>query len=390
MASVTIDRDGVWCARAYLGRDAMGKVVRPYRRLPDARSRSEAKEMADEWEDGLRRGMLRNGGLLADVLDSYVSMRESSDSAPSSAKHWRWCVRKVRAFLPRAYAASVSTRELQDFETRLLAPARDGGGGLSRASVLSIHDFLHPAFATLVGEGIRPDNPMAGVVKPRPERHEDKSFCEWDMPLLVGKIRSVLDSGDPSTRNYAASVAAYVALATGMRVAECCALRRRDVRPHDLSIHVCGSVTEADGLRRRPVTKGRRSRTVSVTDDDMCQIMAIVRSQDSRIGGLGPDSPLVTTDGSIMRPSVVSGIFSKTARSIGLPPGSRFHELRHTHATWCLSHGVDLKTVSLRLGHADETTTLKSYAHALPGRDADAARTFRDAVDETVRTLTDA
>lgn len=72
------------------------------------------------------------------------------------------------------------------------------------------------------------------------------------------------------------------------------------------------------------------------------------------------------------------------ARDVGLPKGARFHMLRHTHATWCLSHGVDLKTVSLRLGHADETTTLRAYAHALPGSDSAAAEAFSAALDESV------
>lgn len=72
------------------------------------------------------------------------------------------------------------------------------------------------------------------------------------------------------------------------------------------------------------------------------------------------------------------------ARDVGLPKGSRFHMMRHTHATWCLSHGVDLKTVSLRLGHADETTTLRAYAHALPGSDSAAAETFSEALEESI------
>ena len=53
-----------------------------------------------------------------------------------------------------------------------------------------------------------------------------------------------------------------------------------------------------------------------------------------------------------------------------------FHTLRHTHATWLLYNGVDIRTVSERLGHAKVTTTLELYAHVLPGRDDLAAETF--------------
>ena len=43
----------------------------------------------------------------------------------------------------------------------------------------------------------------------------------------------------------------------------------------------------------------------------------------------------------------------------------RFHDLRHTHATILLALGVDVKTISERLGHADIQTTLNIYADVL-------------------------
>lgn len=43
----------------------------------------------------------------------------------------------------------------------------------------------------------------------------------------------------------------------------------------------------------------------------------------------------------------------------------RFHDIRHTHATILLYLGVDIKTISERLGHADIQTTLNIYADVL-------------------------
>ncbi len=43
----------------------------------------------------------------------------------------------------------------------------------------------------------------------------------------------------------------------------------------------------------------------------------------------------------------------------------RFHDIRHTHATLLLYKGVDVKTISERLGHADIQTTLDIYADVL-------------------------
>ena len=53
--------------------------------------------------------------------------------------------------------------------------------------------------------------------------------------------------------------------------------------------------------------------------------------------------------------------------------GVRFHDLRHTHATILLANSIDAVAVASRMGHADASTTLRVYAHALRRRDVDAA-----------------
>jgi integrase len=41
-----------------------------------------------------------------------------------------------------------------------------------------------------------------------------------------------------------------------------------------------------------------------------------------------------------------------------------FHALRHTYATRCIEKGIDVKSLSEMLGHADIKTTLKLYVHS--------------------------
>ena len=52
------------------------------------------------------------------------------------------------------------------------------------------------------------------------------------------------------------------------------------------------------------------------------------------------------------------------------------YSLRHLSASLLLSNGVDLKTVSARLGHADAGFTLKTYTHLVPGSQQAAAVTI--------------
>lgn len=51
----------------------------------------------------------------------------------------------------------------------------------------------------------------------------------------------------------------------------------------------------------------------------------------------------------------------------------RFHDMRHTHATILLYLGVDVKTISERLGHSDIQTTLNIYADVLKELDKQSA-----------------
>ena len=54
-------------------------------------------------------------------------------------------------------------------------------------------------------------------------------------------------------------------------------------------------------------------------------------------------------------------------------PEISLHGLRHTSATLMISQNVDIRTVSNRLGHAQTSTTLDIYSHALQKMDEQAS-----------------
>ena len=51
----------------------------------------------------------------------------------------------------------------------------------------------------------------------------------------------------------------------------------------------------------------------------------------------------------------------------------RFHDLRHSCTTMMIEAGIDMKTVQTRIGHANITTTMNTYAHCTPAMDQSAA-----------------
>jgi integrase len=61
-------------------------------------------------------------------------------------------------------------------------------------------------------------------------------------------------------------------------------------------------------------------------------------------------------------------------------PQVTFHTLRHTHASQLIAQGVDIVTISKRLGHAKPSVTLAICAHMFTSDDRKAAAAINAAL----------
>ncbi len=68
-----------------------------------------------------------------------------------------------------------------------------------------------------------------------------------------------------------------------------------------------------------------------------------------------------------LHPDTPSKYFRKICQQLGLP--FHLHQLRHFTATELIAAGLDIRTVSGRLGHADASVTLRVYSHVLEAQD---------------------
>ena len=386
--------DGVFECRLYLGRGFDGKAIRPYKRFPHAATEEEAQALAETWAANLTADGTVRIARLTNLLGDYVRLRERNGASPNSIKSYRLFIKYVARFLKTANARDLGVMDFNRFEQALLTPKAEGGQGLCRNSVINVHNFLRGAYNHFVDAGICDANPLVYVSKPSPERHEAAAITEWDFEYLNAKLEETLNVADPNVRDYRRAVyafAAWLALMTGMRVGEVCAIHRTDVKRYQMFLHVGGNVIEGIGEKpyRRNVTKGRKCRNIAVTQDDIRVIDSFIRAQNAVLGHLDADAPLVTLDGSYMRPTTISRAFSRIRDSCGLPREVTFHSLRHTHASWLIANGCDLKTLSERMGHADEATTLRIYGHLMPGRDAIAAQLFSEAKRRAIGGISD-
>lgn len=74
-----------------------------------------------------------------------------------------------------------------------------------------------------------------------------------------------------------------------------------------------------------------------------------------------------TSVGSPMDAATVTRAFQRALVRAGLPH-SRFHDLRHTAATFLLAQGFGIEDVKNLLGHSSITLTSNTYGHVLEQR----------------------
>lgn len=67
-------------------------------------------------------------------------------------------------------------------------------------------------------------------------------------------------------------------------------------------------------------------------------------------------------DGTHYNEDYLSHKFSKLCKLVKLPV-IRFHDLRHSHASYLLNRGVSIKAISERLGHSSTSFTMDIYSH---------------------------
>lgn len=372
--------NGIWCCRLYLGRNLNGKIIQPYASFPAAKTQKEAEELASMWASHITSDGKVKSTQLTDLLLEYVSIKRRNGASPNTTRQHEGFIRNhINGRLGKEDVRSVTSSLLTSFEQDLLKK------GLSRNSVINLHQFLRGAYNYFVSAGICDYNPLINVAKPSREVHEAVSIEEWGFAgistLINSRITTAIQENEFNSRVVCA-FAAWLSLVTGMRCGEVCAIRYSDVNMLYKHIHVSGTVIEESYRKpyRRESTKGKRSRNIAITDSDISFISDYMKLQKAHIAFVESSTPLISLDGSYMRPTSVSRSFTRMRRTLQLPQGITFHSLRHTHASWCLASGVDLKTLSERLGHADPATTLRIYSHLLPGRDRGAAEAFGDAL----------
>jgi integrase len=156
------------------------------------------------------------------------------------------------------------------------------------------------------------------------------------------------------------------------------ALRWKDIDGGRVTVDRSLEETKAGYRFKAPKTRAGR-RTISIPPSTVAELGQHRRRQleirmKLGLGKPGPDE-LVFCDHEDrpLRGDRVTLMWKRAISGIPDFPKVKFHSLRHTHASALIAAGIDVVTVSKRLGHSTPALTLRVYAHMFANTDTKAA-----------------
>jgi integrase len=150
----------------------------------------------------------------------------------------------------------------------------------------------------------------------------------------------------------------YIALYTGIRIGELCALKWSDINNGAININKT-VIRLKDGTKTKIVIDSPKTnnsyRSIPIPDF-LNEIIETHRKT--------PDQYVLSSDKiSFVEPRLMQIHFKKIISDCNIYDAS-FHTLRHTFATRCVECGFDIKSLSEILGHSNVQITLNKYVHS--------------------------
>jgi integrase len=247
--------------------------------------------------------------------------------------------------------------------------------GLGARTIRHIHFLLSGAYNEAKRWRWVTDNPMGEAKPPAAPPPNPKPPTAQQAALIINEAWRDPDWG----------ALIWVAMTTGARRGELCALRWNDIdfAPGEETTWIARAIKKSKkkGWVEGP-TKTHQQRRVALDPETVLVLGDLRERAKARAVALGVD---LAEDAFVFSPAADSGAFYRPAtitqrydRMAGrLKIRTTLHKLRHFSATELIRAGVDIRTVAGRIGHGGGgTTTLKVYTAFVSEADQRAAGKF--------------
>ena len=231
----------------------------------------------------------------------------------------------------------------------------DGKGGLSNSYIKTMAIIISSCINFAIDNGLR--SPMVGKVsKLVIKKNEITVLTKEKQKELEDKLMY---------SNSVTELGILLALNSGLRIGEMCALKWENIDFDNRILHVRQSIV------RVPDESGTGKRkTVLMVDNPKSQhsirdipINSKLYSVLIRYEYDEPTDYILSGTSRFISPRTFEYRFHKVLSRHKIDDFN-FHTLRHTFATRCIECGVDIKSLSEIMGHSNVNITLNSYVHS--------------------------
>lgn len=230
----------------------------------------------------------------------------------------------------------------------------DGKGGLSAAYVRSIALVIDAALRFGVSEGMCGSHDFS-IKKPALPVKELSTLSRENQLKLEKSLLTDMNG---------TKLGIYISLYTGLRIGEVCALAWEDIDLKNGIIHVrhtIARVTNREGGKASTRLILDQPKTFSsLRTIPICsKLTKILKAYVAN----APSKYVISSSFDFVSPRTYEYRYQKLLKENNIPH-INYHVLRHTFATRCIEAGVDVKSLSEMLGHANVAITLNTYVHS--------------------------
>jgi integrase len=348
------------------------------------------------------RDPTRENPKTADWVETCIKHKRSA--ASSTIRRYRTSLQWQIAnhTIGRMRVAEVLKSHVEEWIDELIIQKRqdDHTRFLDSDTIERAYALLRMAFNMAIAEGMITTNPCKGVELPDPENEEIHPMTP-DQVIHFLAFLNMLDKSRP----HRLIAFYYIAIRCGLRLAELIGLRWIDIDLERRELRVVGQLQQ--GRRKKGKSK-KAHRTVPLAPD----VAEVVRTHEQNqneeraLAGNGWNKAglvFCSENGTALRGSNVWRQFTALQRRAGLAEPCavcdasgkqngekcatchgnksialfRTHDMRHTYAALAIGAGVDIYTISRRMGHESIKTTADTYGHLYKGQDDDATAIAR-------------
>lgn len=339
-------KDNRWEGRYVKGYDSRGKAK--YGSVYAKTYRDVRKKLAEVKQNGAEN-IPKHQKDFSCYCDEWLTLCRSKVKESTYVKYTNMLNRHLKPKLGDFLPQELNTVIVEEFSYKLLAD------GLSQKTVKDILTVLRSVLKYCQRQ---PEVNISDidVIYPKERKKEMRILTIEEQTRFVTYLLEDMDT---------VKFGVLLALLTGMRIGEVCALRWQDISIEEKTIHVHATMQRLKSFEENSGAKTKViiSDTKSTSSNRMIPLTDYAVSLCRQMQCNDPDCFVLTKDPiKYLEPRTLQYRLGKYTAACGLTD-VHFHVLRHTFATRCVEVGFEIKSLSEILGHSSSQVTLDRYVH---------------------------